>query len=309
MPYTVLAVLLLTPLDLSWTGRPRSIACALLRSGSFNALLDPGPAVCIPTLLKQLESAGLSVSDLHCIFLTHIHLDHAGAAGSLLELNPRIQVYVHQRGAPHMANPENLLSSAQRLYGDKMASLFGNFLPVPEGTLHVLHGGEILALGDEILQVLYTPGHASHHVTYFDPSTGTAFVGDTAGICIEGHPFILPATPPPDIHLELWDQSLESIAQLHPRQLFLTHFGLSSDPSRHLAAYRASLHRWSESVAELLATGRDDSDSLQEFVRRISSEATATLSPTEAEHYLYNGYLPLSWMGLARYQRKKAKTA
>lgn len=309
MPYTVLAMLLLTPLDLLWTGRPRSIASALLRSGSFNALLDPGPSVSLPTLLKQLDSVGLSVSDLHSIFLTHIHLDHAGATGPLLKLNPQLQVFVHHRGAPHMADPEILLNSAQRLYGDKMASLFGDFLPVPEENLRILNGGETLPLGDQTLQVIYTPGHASHHVTYFDPSTGTAFVGDTAGICIEGHPFILPATPPPDINVDLWDQSLDSIAQLQPRQLFLTHFGLSPDPSRHLATYRSSLHRWSDSVASLLASGKDDSDSMQEFVRQVSSEATTALDPSEVDHYLYNGYLPLSWMGLARYHRKKASVS
>ena len=257
---------------------PRSIASALLRSGSFNALLDPGPSVSLPTLVKQLDSVGLSVSDLHSIFLTHIHLDHAGATGSLLKLNPQLQVFVHHRGAAHMADPENLLNSAQRLYGDKMASLFGDFLPVPKKICASSRRRNFAARRPDSSGHLHSwPCFAPRHL--FRSIHWYCFVGDTAGICIEGHPFILPATPPPDINVDLWDQSLDSIAQLQPRQLFLTHFGLSPDPCQHLATYRSSLHRWSDSVASLLAMGKDDSDSMQEFVRQVSGEATTALDP------------------------------
>jgi glyoxylase-like metal-dependent hydrolase (beta-lactamase superfamily II) len=306
MIYTLLVLLSLSLLDLLWTGRPRSIASALLRSADRIAIVDPGPTSTLPTLREQLALHGLSLSHIHSVFLTHIHLDHAGATGSIVKENPHLQVFVHSRGAPHMADPQILLKSAQRLYGDRMDALFGEFLPVPESNLRVLHGGEILPFGNDSLHVLYTPGHASHHVTYFDPSSATAFVGDTAGICIEGHPFVLPATPPPDIDLQLWDNSLDAIAHLRPQRLFLTHFGISAQPSRHLAAYRSRLHQWSDVAAKLLAAGLEDSAAMQQFTRQVSAEAVAHLAPTEADHYLYNGHLPLSWMGLARYHRKRS---
>ena len=200
------------PLDLSWAGHPRSIAAALLRCGDFLALVDPGPSSTIPDLREQLRVHGLHIGDLDALLLTHIHLDHAGATGSLVRENPHLQVYVHSRGAPHMVDPCKLLASARRLYGDTMQRLYGEFVPVPQSNLRILEGGETLSCGSRELLVLYTPGHAAHHVTYFDDSEGIAFVGDTAGIAIDGHPYILPATPPPDINLELWNTSLDAIA-------------------------------------------------------------------------------------------------
>jgi glyoxylase-like metal-dependent hydrolase (beta-lactamase superfamily II) len=293
------------PLDLHWQNHPRSIASALLLSNDFCALVDPGPSSTLHDLRKQLALHKRSASDLQFIFLTHIHLDHAGATGSLLQENPHLQVYVHGRGAAHMADPSSLLSSARRLYGDEMQRLFGDFLPVPERNLHILQGGETLAFGSRELHVLYTPGHASHHVTYFDSSEGVAFVGDTTGICIEGHPFILPATPPPDIQLELWDASLDSIGKLQPRRLFLTHFGFSDQPVRHLSHNRERLHHWSDFAAGILSAGIEDGQAIEVFIREVTSEASETLSPGEIAQYGFVGALSLSWLGLARYHRKR----
>src|SRR5260221_12455564 len=224
MSYTLSPMAATTLLDLNWTGQARCIATALLRSDRFTALIDPGPGSTLDTLRERLEAHRLRVTDLNAILLTHIHLDHAGATGALVQENPSLHVYVHARGAAHMVDPVKLLDSAGRLYGQEMQKLFGDFLPVPENNLRILQGGETLALGSRELRVIYTPGHASHHVTYFDPTERVAYVGDTAGISIEGHPFILPATPPPDINLELWSESLEAIAQLRPRRLVLIHF-------------------------------------------------------------------------------------
>ena len=296
-----------TAIDLHWAGHPRSIACALLRSEQHNALVDPGPASTLATLQQQLELQGLGVSDLSAIFLTHIHLDHASATGALVRLNPSLKVYVHARGLPHLIDPSKLLQSASRLYGDNMERLFGEFLPVPPANLHALEGGEVLTLGSRQLHILYTPGHASHHVTYFDPADSTAFVGDTAGISINGHPFILPATPPPDISIELWDASLDSIAGLHPKKLFLTHFSFSGDPAIHIASYRERLHRWRDLSASILARNLDDSAAMHRFAQEIAAEAAQFLSPEEISHYVFNGALNLSWWGLARYHRKRAE--
>jgi glyoxylase-like metal-dependent hydrolase (beta-lactamase superfamily II) len=154
--------------------------------------------------------------------------------------------------------------------------------------------------------VLYTPGHASHHVTYFDADEGVAFVGDNAGICVEGAPFVLPATPPPDINLELWNASLDAIAALKPGRLFLTHFGFSDQPERHIETYRECLHHWSELVGRLLATIPDEGAAMKAFAEEVNLEVAKSLSAKEAEHYVFNGALDLSWMGLARYHRKRA---
>ncbi len=294
-------------IDLQWAGHPRSIASALLRSQQNAALIDPGPSSTLDTLREQLAHHGLNVADLTAIFLTHIHLDHAAATGALVRENPRVKVYVHARGLPHLIDPSRLLQSAARLYGDDIERLFGQFLPVPAANLHALKGGETLALGSRQLQVLYTPGHASHHVTYFDSTESIAFVGDTAGICVNGHPFILPATPPPDISIELWDASLDAIAALHPKRLFLTHFSFSDHPDAHLAAYRERLHRWRDLSSLLLARNLEDSVAMHQFAREIAAEAAQFLSPDEVSHYLFNGALNLSWWGLARYHRKRAE--
>lgn len=296
----------ITTLDLNWLGHRRAIASALLRSGDTNVLVDPGPHSTLETLHQQLAVHGLSVQELHGILLTHIHLDHAGATGSLVKESPRLHVYVHSRGLPHMVDPAKLLSSAQRLYGQEMHSLFGDFLPVPAQNLHALDGGEEIPVGSHKLRVLYTPGHASHHVTYFDPGEQVAFVGDTTGICMEGSSFVLPATPPPDIDIELWDKSLDNILALHPQQLFLTHFGFSNDPATHIASYRERLHYWSEITAKILATDREETDAMHEFGRKVAGDAAQSLPPEEVEHYNFTGSFHLSWLGLARYHRKRA---
>lgn len=296
-------------IDLNWMGHPRSIASALLRSGDSVVLIDPGPVSCLPTLREQLAVHALHVSDLDAILLTHIHLDHAGATGSLVRENPRLRIYVHENGAPHMIAPDKLLKSAARLYGGDMQRLYGEFLPVPQDSLHVLRGGEVVEVAGRDLQVLYTPGHASHHVTYYDPAEGTAFVGDTGGICINGHPFILPATPPPDISLELWDASLDAIANLHPKKLFLTHFSFADNPARHIASYRERLHYWSDSAARILASDLDEAAQMNRFADEVAAEAAKEIAPVDLADYAFAGALNLSWLGLTRYHRKRAEAA
>jgi glyoxylase-like metal-dependent hydrolase (beta-lactamase superfamily II) len=299
----------LSALDLHWAGRPRSIASALLRSEDSVALVDPGPASTISTLREQLHLHGLEISDVDSILLTHIHLDHAGATGTLIRENPRLAVYVHARGIPHLADPAKLLRSASRLYGDDMTSLFGEFLPVPDSNLRSLQGGETITLGSRELQVLYTPGHASHHVTYFDPAESVAFVGDTAGICINGHRYMLAATPPPDISIELWDASLDAILRLGPKRLFLTHFSFSDRPRAHILNYRECLYRWRDLSARLLSENLEESTAIHRFAQQIAADAAQFLSPDEISLHLFNGALNLSWLGLARYHRKRAEAA
>ncbi|HUI73512.1 MAG TPA: MBL fold metallo-hydrolase [Candidatus Acidoferrum sp.] len=292
-------------LDLNWTERPRSIGAVLLESAGKRALIDPGPESTLPMLRKQLAAHGVEISGLDAILLTHIHLDHAGATGSLVRENPRLAVYVHEKGAPHMADPAKLLSSAGRLYGEAMQKLYGEFIPVPAANLKTLQGGETIQTGERPLQVLYTPGHASHHVTYWDEQEKIAFVGDTAGICVEGDNFILPAVPPPDIDIAAWNHSLDAIEALHPKRLFLTHFGFVDNPTEHIARYRQRLDDWVSLARRLLNDGLDEAGASQKFVEETAAEIRRAHTGAEAEHYIFNGGLFLSWLGLARYIRKR----
>jgi glyoxylase-like metal-dependent hydrolase (beta-lactamase superfamily II) len=298
-----------TILDTNWLGRPRSIAAVLLESDGHRAILDPGPASALPALRQHLDSRGIGVSDLNAILLTHIHLDHAGATGALIKENPNLEVYVHKAGMLHMADPTKLLASAERLWPGQLSNLFGETLPVPFGNLRMLKGGETLALGSRRLDVVFTPGHADHHVSYFDSSDGTAFVGDTTGFHIEGQPHAVPLAPPPDINLEIWNASLDAIAARHPARLFLTHFGYSNDPVAHIAEYRRNLQRWAALAAEILRSTPDQNAAMETFVAAASAEIGQRLSPAESEHYIFNCGLNLTWLGLARYHRKRSEAA
>jgi glyoxylase-like metal-dependent hydrolase (beta-lactamase superfamily II) len=293
-------------LDTLWTGRPHSVAAALLQSSGHRALIDPGPASTLDTLRQALHHQGLTVADLDAILLTHIHLDHAGATGSLVRENPRLAVYVHSRGAPHLHDPSKLLDSAMRLWGSDLPQLFGETLRVPGENLKILDGGETLQLGTRKLHVAYTPGHASHHVSYFDDDEGIAFVGDTAGIRIENGPYILPATPPPDINLELWDESFATILARKPARMFLTHYGYAENPAAHLAEFRERLHRWAESTEQSLQKNPGaDLAAGREFVTAARAELVSVLAQSEADHYSFTAGLDLSFLGLARYTRKR----
>jgi glyoxylase-like metal-dependent hydrolase (beta-lactamase superfamily II) len=299
----------ITTLDDLWMGRPRSIATALLESGSHRAIVDPGPGSTLGTLHQRLQDRGLGVGDIEAILLTHIHLDHAGATGALVRENPRLAVYVHKNGAPHVIDPSKLLASAQRLWPNELQLFFGDALPVPAENLRILEGGEVLTLGPRQVEVVYTPGHASHHVSYFDKTEGVAFVGDTAGVRIEGNAYVMPATPPPDIDLEIWDKSFAAILERKPARLFLTHFGYSDNPSEHILLFRERLHRWAALTAEILRTATSDSAAMDSFMSATFAEISQHLPAGEADHYAFSAGLNLSFLGLARYLRKRATAA
>jgi glyoxylase-like metal-dependent hydrolase (beta-lactamase superfamily II) len=293
-------------IDAEHLGHPRVIACCLLDGAGGPALVDPGPASTLPRVKAKLANRGLRVADLGSILLTHIHLDHAGATGTLVKENPALRVYVHERGAPHMINPSKLLDSATRLYGEKMDYLWGEFLAVPQENVIVLRGGERIEAGGRRLDVAYTPGHASHHVSYFDQSTGIAFTGDTAGIRIGNSACVLPPTPPPDIDLEKWHASMDLILARKPQKLFVTHFGAAWPVEEHFAELRASLARWSEMVRTSLETPGTDEELAAQFARDVMQDLKGVLPLAEAEGYARAATPVLNWYGLARYWRKRA---
>ena len=294
-------------IDLNFLGQPQIIATAVLRDASGAALIDPGPSTTIQNLLGALKIQGIAVADLRQILLTHIHLDHAGATGSLVRMNPAIEVFVHHSGAKHIVDPSRLLNSAGRLYGQDMDRLWGEVLPVAASQVRELSGGERLSPVGRDLDVALTPGHASHHVSYFDRATRMAFVGDTAGIRRGSGTYILPPTPPPDIDLELWRTSADRILAWEPETLFLTHFGPFRAARPHFQQLFERLDTWSALVRRLLADpSLDDAEREQRFVAEAMADVRRTVGEVEAEQYSRAGRLDYSWQGLMRYWRNKS---
>jgi glyoxylase-like metal-dependent hydrolase (beta-lactamase superfamily II) len=269
-------------IDTRHLGRDRVIG-AWERDG---VLIDPGPASTIEAVLAELPGGRP-----RALLLTHIHLDHAGAAGVLAARFPDLPVHVHEVGAPHLVDPSRLIASASRLYGERMEELWGEVLPVPAANVVPLVGGERV----EGLEVVATPGHASHHVVYLEPG-GDAFVGDVAGVRIPPEGSVWLPTPPPDIDLELWRASMRAVAARRPARLLLTHYGAVDDPERHLAAAEAELDR-------LDAASRDGDRErfLAALERRIDAEPPALAERTRQA--MPPGQV---WAGLERYQRLRA---
>lgn len=290
--------------DLQFLGRPHAIATAVVQSAGGVALVDPGPTSCLQTLELGLQQQGLRLADVRHLMLTHIHLDHAGAAGTIVRAHPHITVFVHERGAVHMAEPQKLIDSATRLYGTEMDRLWGEFAPVPRENLVALRGGERIEVGGRTFEVAYTPGHASHHVSYFDASSGLAFVGDTAGVCIEGG-YVLPPTPPPDIDLDEWRSSADRIDAWGPDTIFLTHFGPVASPRPHLQALMENLEETAEWVRRTLADPGTDEERSQTFAGQLRQRMRQQMTDTQMAAYPVAAPFEMLWLGLARYWRKK----
>ena len=294
--------------DLNFMHLPRIIATGVVQGAGGVALIDPGPSSTLPRLRSALAAAGFSLDDVTSILLTHIHLDHAGATGTLVREQPGIRVYVHEKGAPHMAKPEKLLASASRLYGDAMDRLWGEVIPVPPAAMEVLQGGERIVVGTRTFDVEYTPGHASHHVSFFDRESGIAFVGDTAGVRLMHGGFVMPPTPPPDVDLEAWHHSLGLIDRWRPETLFLTHFGPSSPAGHHLSSLREHITLTSGLAKRSLARDGTDADREAWFADELRGELTRRMNAADAHAYEVAGRFDLNWRGLARYWRKKGAT-
>lgn len=253
-------------------------------------LIDPGPESCTERLLAELGDD----FEPRAILLTHIHFDHAGGTGAVLRRWPDLPVYVHERGAPHLADPSRLVSSATRLYGEEgMTRLWGEVVPVPEANLQILTGVEKTVAG--VFRVAYTPGHASHHVSYLHVDSGRAFVGDMAGVTIPPGDLVIAPTPPPDVDVDAWERSLKTIADWAPDSLGLTHFGPIDDVDAQLAAVREALH------AEVALAAEHDLEGFVAAMReRLGAEA-----PDRVETYAQAAPLEHLWLGLDRWRSKQ----
>ena len=280
-------------LDLLHLGRPRVIAAYLLAERE-PVLVDCGPSSCLEALEAALGDRGLSVGDLRHLVLTHIHLDHAGAAGLLARRNPQLRVHVSDIGAPHLVEPSRLERSARRLYGGDFDRLWGELAPVPAEAVEVI-GERVLDL-----DAWPTPGHASHHVSFLAPD-GSCYAGDAAGVRIAPFSFVAPVSPPPDIDLEAWHGSLHEIEARAPKRLCLPHFGVVETPQEHLVTMRERLDTWSERVR----AGADEED----FVRAAQAELAEALPAEDADAYTQAGPLWQSYAGLRRYWDKQAEAS
>jgi glyoxylase-like metal-dependent hydrolase (beta-lactamase superfamily II) len=277
-----LDVAVASPIDTLHLGRERVI-CAWEHDG---LIVDPGPASTIPTVLAGLADRGV---EPRAVLLTHIHLDHAGGTGRLLERFPGLPVYVHELGAPHLIDPGRLLASAARLYGEEMERLWGRVVPVPEANVVALSGGERV----EGMEVLATPGHAGHHVVYLD-GAGGAYVGDVAGVRIAPGGITVLPTPPPEIDLEAWRDSLARLRAAGPEQLRLTHFG-AWEAREQLDAAEAAL-AW--------AAQRSRGAAPEAFSAALE-ERIAAQDPAAAESMRQAMPPEQVWAGLERYWRKR----
>jgi glyoxylase-like metal-dependent hydrolase (beta-lactamase superfamily II) len=270
-------------IDVMHLGRPHVIGCWEVDG----ALVDPGPQSSMETLVEAIGD-----EQPRALLLTHIHLDHAAATGALVRRWPDLEVYVHERGAPHLIDPSKLLASAERLYGDQLGYLWGEIVPVPEANVRSLAGGEDV-LG---MRVAYTPGHASHHVCYFHEDSGVAFVGDVAAVRIPPSNLIVPPTPPPDIDVETWLESIATVESWRPERLALTHFGAVESPIEHLETVRRRLREEADLAREF---------SEEDYERHHRALVAESVGAETAEELLQCVPPQYQWRGLNRYWRKR----
>ncbi len=288
-------------LDTLHEGRPGTIGVYLVPTVADRfVLIEAGPGSTFEAVVAAIRAAGYDPSELAQVLVTHIHLDHAGAAGALAQLSGA-EVVVHEAGARHLIDPSRLLASAARLFGGSLDRLWGRMTPVPEARLRTVMGGETLQIGEREIRVLYTPGHASHHVSYLLDGE-TLFSGDAAGIRLPGSAVVRPALLPPEVDLELYEASLERLAEADPARLLLTHFGEIRAVAEHLAEVARQNRRWAATILEGLERGEDEK-SLASRLRALSAEDLAAASPELVESYQASSSAELTVLGLSRYWR------
>ena len=282
----------LAPIDLQHQA-PGIVGSYVLETDDGPALFDCGPTTTIAHLKAGLAEGGLDLTEVKHLLLSHIHLDHAGAAGVLVRENPWLQVHVSEVGAPHLIDPAKLESSARRLYGDAFDALWGELAPIPTENVHVV-GGRVVGL-----ECFPTPGHAWHHVSYLD-TDGTLYAGDAAGVRIGSGRFVSPPCPPPEFDLDAWERTIAEIDKRAPRRLALIHFGVFDDVQEHLAELRETLSRWSSRVED----GMDE----ETFVAAARYDIGQT-DPELVDDYDRAAPYWHHFRGIERYWRKRREAA
>jgi len=275
-------------IDLQFGGAPQAIGVYLVETDDGLALFDCGPSSTIDALERGLAGHGVALTDVRHLLLSHIHLDHAGAAGSLVRRHPGLTVWVSEIGYPHLVDPSRLERSARRLYGDLFDPLWGELAPVPEANARVAAGNVV---GWDVFS---TQGHASHHVSY--DRDGTILAGDAVGVRMPGAAYVLPVCPPPDIDVETWHATAAAIRAREPERLALIHFGVHEDVAAHLDRLELELDRWAERVG--------DGMEQDAFIEAARADMGA-----DADHYDRVAPLWQSWLGMRRYWEKRREAA
>lgn len=291
----------ITTIDLNFQGRKDAIASYLIRDGDAVVLVESGPGSTLPALTAALAAESLSPRDITHVLLTHIHLDHAGAAGWLSRQGA--EIYVHPIGAPHMLNPEKLIASATRIYGERMNTLWGEFLPVAQNQLKVPNDAEEISIGRLKFLPVHTPGHAEHHYSYIFEDV--CFCGDVGGVRIPGFPYLRAPMPPPELHFEKWRVSLQRLRSFGFRRIAPTHFGIFDDAGWQLTQMEDTLNaveRWMEAIMP----GEPSLDEMREtFGAWMEEQARAQgLSDDAIQAYTLANPLGMSADGLMRYWKK-----
>jgi glyoxylase-like metal-dependent hydrolase (beta-lactamase superfamily II) len=289
------------PLDLNFQGRPLAIASYMLKHSTGLVLVESGPGSTVGALEQALKAQGYALRDVTHVLLTHIHLDHAGAAGYLASQGA--QVFVHPVGAPHMLNPEKLISSATRIYGDLMQTLWGDFLPVPAEKLTILADQQEVVVGDLRFVALDTPGHAEHHFCYLFEDL--CFSGDVGAVRIPGHQYMRVPMPPPEFHLEKWRASVQRLQTIGFKRIAPTHFGIFADVDWHLQTILQNLDAAETWLLETMPANPAVDELREKFTNWMESQARVEgLSAAEIEAYRLANPLGMSADGLQRYWKK-----
>jgi glyoxylase-like metal-dependent hydrolase (beta-lactamase superfamily II) len=292
-------------IDLRYLDQEGVIAAFLLRGAGEAALIETGPGSTAATLLTALDKAQVAPEEVRHLLVTHVHLDHAGASGLLLERFPHARLYAHEVGIPHLVDPSKLIASATRIYGAMMQRLWGEILPVPADRVVPLHDGQRLEVAGHVLDVLYTPGHARHHVCFHDRASGEVYTGDTAGVRLQGYTYVRPPTPPPDLDLEAWETSLERLAALAPSAFYVTHFGRSEGAADQLATLRRQLRLWEGVVLEGMREGQD-TETIAATLRRIAEPDLLLQADAQTvRRYEMASAYAMNVAGYERYLRKR----
>lgn len=288
-------------------GEEEIVGSYLVAGNNELAVIDPGPGSMVESLVASIREAGFDPQNVTHLLATHVHLDHAGGAGTLVGMMPKAKVYAHVLGAPHLLDTTKVVASASRIFGERMQSLWGQIEPTPREKLVTLNHGDVLNVAGRRLEVHYTPGHAIHHVSFFDAHSGEAFVGDVAGVKLPGINYVRPPTPPPDLDLEAWSESIELLKRLHPDVLYLGHFGPARDIKPLLAELRVRLYAWGDYVLEAMRDGKQEAETIEMLIAHNKSELLrAARGDTRAlERYEIATNYPMTVQGFTRYWKKK----
>ncbi len=298
-------------MDLGFMETEEIIASFLLTGEGSAAIVETGPTTCVENFMQGLKDRGVAPEDVEKVFLTHVHLDHAGASGDLVERLPNAVFYVHEVGYPHMVDPSTLLKSAARIYGEEnMYEMFGEPRPMPEDRLKELKGGEEIETVGGLLTAHHTPGHAYHHLAYLEPRSGMLFTGDVAGVRLPGQAYVKPPTPPPEVDVEAWKGSIETIRSIAPASLCPTHFGSYEDVERHLGELEQRLEDWLLLVEERMDEERSQEDIAEELESKGDEEMIREgAGPGETERYELAANYEMLVAGLMRYVSQQRESA